>query len=220
MSNPTSVVPAGTGAGYVERQPLGLPAGSVRALLTLMVLGTISIMLLTPEAEPRPIPLYLYYLMFLILGHYFAVRRHAALPGMPQQAPPFYLPRGTFRFLILVGMSAVLAWGFYNDPHFAQRLTPSPSEQPYLLVVVLGAFFVGIVVGRIGHALFAGPLGPPPWFQDIQAWVALLSMVGMTIEIVIRFVINPSVAPERQLTWTELETGVAALVAFYFGVRS
>ena len=48
------------------RQPLGLPAGSVRAILTFIVLGLVWTVMLLPNSGE--IPLYLYYLMFLCLG--------------------------------------------------------------------------------------------------------------------------------------------------------
>src|SRR5436309_526292 len=126
MTSASSASPLTGGGPFASpgmRQPLNLPAGSVRALLTCMVVGTVSVMLLVPETSPVGIPLDLYYLLFLLLGHYFAVRSHGR--HAPEvQAPPLHLPHGTFRFLLLVGFSAVLIWGFYNDPRFAQRLRP------------------------------------------------------------------------------------------------
>lgn len=212
----TAPSPTYTAAGpvYVPRQPLGLPAGSVRALLALMVVGTVSVMLLAHEEKPVPIPSHLFYLLCLILGSYFAARSHPHLG-----APPLHLPRGLFRFLILAGFSAVIAWGFYNDPQFAQRLTPSTAS-PYLLPVLLGAFFLGVIVGRLGTKLLSGPQGPPAWFQDVIAWVALLATVGMLVEVLIRLVIHPSLETGKDLPVSEFEAGVAALVAFYFGARS
>src|SRR5579885_1827161 len=68
------------------RHALGLPAGSVRALLGFMVMGLVwTLMLLGKE-----VPLYLQYLMFMILGHYYAVRR-AAPPVDVAEPEPLYL---------------------------------------------------------------------------------------------------------------------------------
>jgi hypothetical protein len=205
------------------RQPLGLPAGSVRALLALMVFGIVWALLLLPELRPdlKPvrIPLYLYYLMFLILGNYFAVRSHRH-PGMPAEAPPLHLPRGMLRFLFLAGFVAVLGWGFYHDPNFADHLTPPVGDQPLLVVIVLGAFFLGIIVGRVGSALFSGANGVSPWFQDLFAWVSLLAVIGLAVEVLIRLVINPTVSRERQLNLPHWESFLAGIVAFYYGARS
>jgi hypothetical protein len=205
------------------RQPLGLPAGSVRALLALMVFGTIWAILLLPEVrpdvQPVAIPLYLYYLMFLILGHYFGMRAHHALT-VPRPSPPLHLPRGSLRILFIIGFAAVLGWGFYHDPEFAKHLVPAASEQPYLIAVVLGAFFVGIIVGRIGNRFFVGPGGVSPWFQDVLAWVSLLAMLGLGIDFMIHLFINPTLPAARQLDHPFWEGLLASIVAFYFGVRS
>src|SRR5436309_1451860 len=91
------------------RHALGLPSGSVRALLGFMVMGLIwTLMLLGKE-----VPLYLQYLMFMILGHYFAVRRSA--PQVDAAEPePLYLPRGVIRTLIFVGFVGVIAGLYYQ----------------------------------------------------------------------------------------------------------
>ena len=204
------------------RQPLGLPTGSVRALLAFMVFGTIWAILLLPEIRPgvRPaaIPLYLYYLMFLILGHYFGMRAHHAATA-PRQSPPLHLPRGSLRLLFIVGFAAVLGWGFYHDPDFGNHLVPAAGDQPYLMAVVLGAFFIGIIVGRVGNRLFVGPGGVSPWFQDLLAWISILAMLGLGIDFMIRLFINPTLqaGPLDLPFW---EGTLASVVAFYFGVRS
>ncbi|GIW80943.1 MAG: hypothetical protein KatS3mg105_2750 [Gemmatales bacterium] len=50
------------------RYAFGLPAGSVRALLAFLILGLVWALMIMQ----RPVPLYLQYVMFIILGHYFA----------------------------------------------------------------------------------------------------------------------------------------------------
>src|SRR5260370_41974989 len=92
------------------RQQLGLPAGSVRALLTFMILGLIWALMLLPEEKEVKIPLYLYYLMFLILGHFFAAHGHSIASPATGTASPLYLPRGTLRILIIVGFLAVMGY--------------------------------------------------------------------------------------------------------------
>jgi hypothetical protein len=222
MSSPASL-PVGVGRAAttpLPRYALGLPAGSIRAILAFMVFGLIWALLLIPEPRPVPIPLYLYYLMFLILGHYFAARGHTHVPAGSRERPPLYLPRGTIRFLIFAGFAAVVGWGLYNDPRFAERLQPDVKEQPYLLLVIVGAFFVGIVVSAVGKRLLTGPEGLPFWFQDLEAWVALLAVLGLIGATIIHLVINPSVAPEQRLNLPNWEGFLGALVAFYFGARS
>jgi hypothetical protein len=216
-SPPLTQVPAAV-PPPIPRQPLGLPEGSVRALLAIMVFGTIWALLLIHEDKPAAIPLYLYYLMFLILGSYFAARRHhQPAPGV-RQAHPLHLPRGTLRFLMIVGFIAAIGWGLYSDPHFLDRLNPPVTDQPYLPVVVVGTFFLGILVARFGERVLAGPTGVPPWFQDLLAWVSLLAMLGLGAEVLIRLVINPTLS--QPLSLPPWESILAGLVAFYFGARS
>jgi hypothetical protein len=76
-------------------------------------------------------------------------------------------------------------------------------------------------VSRIGGHLLADPVhGMPYWFQDVLAWLSLLAMLGMVVEFLIHLVINPNLAPERQLHLPHWEGFLAGLVAFYFGARS
>jgi hypothetical protein len=222
-SAPPPVGAAAAGIAPYERHPLGLPRGSVRALLASIVFGLIWALLVVPEETPAHVPLYLYYLMFLILGHYFAHRSQAppAAPGT-RHWHPLFLPRGTLRFVFLVGFFAALGWGFYHDPHFLDRLTPSAAsvaEAPYLLPLILGAFLLGVLVGRVGDTLLRGPTGVAPWFQDLQAWLALIAVLGLGVEVIIHLVINPTLG-DRPLKLPNWESFLAAVVAFYFGARS
>jgi len=205
----------------VRRHPLGLPAGSVRALLAFMVFGIFWTLLLLPERVDVDIrvPQYLYYLMFLILGHYFAARGHTpVIPGV-RQHHPLYLPRGSLRLLMILGFTAALAWGFYHNPRFFDRLKPlQVAELPYLPLALLGAFFLGIIVARVADRLLAGPAGLPAWFQDVLAWVSLIALVSLVVEVVVRLVINPTLAKPLELPhW---EGYLAAVVGFYFGLKS
>jgi hypothetical protein len=204
-----------------RRQPLGLPAGSVRSLLALMILGLLWTLMILSLHKDVSIPLYLYYLTFLVLGHYFAARGAAPAPGEQAERPPLYLPRGSLRILMVLGFAAVLGWGLYNDPDFLHRLQPSAAaDQPYLPLVLLGAFFLGVVVSRVSYQVWGWQGSMPAWFQDIQAWIALLAMLGLAAEILIRLVINPTLEADRQLHLPAWETILAAIVGFYFGARS
>jgi hypothetical protein len=199
------------------RQPLGLPAGSVRALLTLIVLGMIwALMFLEKD-----IPLYLLYLMFLILGSFFAAHgRSIAGPGTGH-ASPLHLPRGSLRTLIILGFAAVLGWRYYLNPdwHVLLDIKQTAAKQLYLPFVLLGAFFLGILITRIVHVL-SGGTGVPPWFQDIQSWLALLAALGLAGEVLVQFVIYPGLREDQQINMETFQTIVGAIVAFYFGARS
>lgn len=210
------------------RHPMGLPHGSVRALLTLMILGIIWTLLAIPRERNVYVPIYLYYLAFLILGNYFAARSATTKePG--REPPPLYLPRGTVRFLVVAGFAAVIAWGIYNDPEFLFHLKLEPPEQPpdqrppslpYLPLLIIGTFILGVLVSRISHRLLEGPQGMPAWYADVQAWVALLGMLGLAAEVIVQLVIYPSIDESRRHPLPHWQGFLAAIVSFYFGARS
>jgi hypothetical protein len=205
------------------RQPLGLPAGSVRALLTLMVLGIIWTLMLLPEEKHVKIPLYLFYLMFLILGHYFAAHGHTIRGANTGSASPLRLPRGSIRGLIILGFLGVLGYRYYlqRDYEHLFDLEEPLVEQPYLPFILVGAFFLGLFVSHVVARPLSGPdRSPPAWFQDFQAWIALLATLGLVVVILILFVINPGLAKENRLDWPPLQNTLAAIISFYFGMRS
>jgi hypothetical protein len=210
------------------RQPMGLPAGSIRAILALMVFGLFWALLLIPEGDkPIHVPLYLYYLMFLILGSYFAARGSAVHPPGAKVANPLHLPKWSLRIVMLLGFVAAFGWGFYQNPDFFRRLNPPTNMDPnalspaYLALLIAGAFLAGILVSGLAKLVLADRVtGLPAWYQDIQAWIALLAMLGLAGEAVYRLLIYPRAAPERQFDLPHWEGFLAALVSFYFGARS
>ena len=68
------------------------------------------------------------------------------------------------------------------------------------LVLMLAAFFVGVIVSRVIGRILSGTYGPPPWFQDILAWLALLATIGMGIEVIYTGFIEPGLSPENRFT--------------------
>jgi hypothetical protein len=202
----------------VPRQPLGLPAGSVRALLTLMILLLIWALMLLPEEKAIRIPVYLYYLMFLSLGHFFAAHGHSIAGPASGPASPLRLPRGTLRTFFVLGFLAVLGYRYYIHQDFEDllKLQEPLLQQPYLPLVILGGFFLGIFLNRV----VGRTVGCAPWFQDILAWLALLATAGLCVEVIIQLIINPSVDPEYRLQLGPWHLGLSAIISFYFGARS
>jgi hypothetical protein len=200
------------------RHALGLPAGSVRALLTLMILGLVWALLLVPEEKDIRVPVYLYYLMFLILGHFFAAHGHSIAGPTAGPASPLHLPSGTLRTLIIVGFLAVLGYRYYVYRDFEKlfKLGEPLFEQPYLPLVILGGFFVGVFLNRV----IIRSVGITPWFQDILAWVAMLATLGLSAEVIVQLVINPSLDREQRLTLYPWHLFLSAIISFYFGLRS
>ena len=197
------------------RSALGLPAGSIRAVLALLIAGMISLLIaLPPKDPPRQIPPYLFYLLFIAVAHFFAAHGHSIAHA--RGPSPLYLPRGTVRLLILAGLAGSVAFAmFRNQDQFLRQMTDMLAEvakQPYLPVVVLSGFFVGAIVrALVSHARRS------PAIHDIEAWFALISVLLIVTDAFIKFVIYESIwEPPNWPTW---EAIIAAVVAFYFGER-
>ncbi len=204
------------------RHALGLPAGSVRALLALGVLGLLWLLALQPmpghsqavgEIKLPTVFMDLQILMVLILSHYFASHGHSIGP-VGYGRSPLGLPRGSIRFVLLAGYLALAGFLYHTQPKFEY---PSTSAL-ILLLVLLSGFFLGNVLTAMVRALSHGVL--PYWFQDIQAWTALLAILCMGVILIIQLFINTSVPLEQQIDLPVVEAILAALVGFYFGARS
>jgi hypothetical protein len=183
-----------------------------------MIVGLIWALLLLPEERAIRVPVYLYYLMFLILGHFFAAHGHSIAGPATGPASPLHLPSGTLRTLIILGFLAVFGYRYYVYRDFEKlfKLEEPLFEQPYLPLVILGGFFLGVVLNRV----IIRSVGITPWFQDILAWVALLATLGLSAEVIVQLVINPSVEPEQRLNLYPWHLFLSAIVSFYFGLRS
>jgi hypothetical protein len=206
-----------TPATPLKRHALGLPAGSIRSVLALMVVALVCIVLLVPNRQGNmaPIPPYLIYLIFMILGHFFAAHGHTIGSG---QHSPLYLPAGFVRIVIILALGGALAWRGFSDPSGLegqfQKSVVELGTQPYLPLLLLGGFFLGVLVRMV-----VGRENPPIFLQDAEAWLSLLAVVGMTIAAIIHGIINPSLGgdPASAPHW---EGFLAVMIAFYFGERS
>jgi hypothetical protein len=220
LPGPGDIVPAApTEPPPRRRHPLGLPPGSVRALLILMIMGTIWLLLLMPEEKNIEVPLYLYYLQFLTLGSYFSARSNAPVGQHP---PPLYLPRGSIRTLIILGFLGVIGHLIYLDPGgFSHRQLLSATDKDATLlmpVVMIGAYIVGAILAAASYKLFNGPLGMPAWYSDVQAWVSLIAVLGLGIEVVLQLIVFPTVENPPKLP--QMQLILSAIVSFYFGARA
>lgn len=196
-----------------KRHALGLPPGSVRATHLLLVVGMICAMLLVPAKETLPIPPYLIYLLFMMIGHYFAHRSSAE----ESEHAPLYLPRGSIRFLSMLALCGAIGWSIYSDPDKLQRQfelsLDALKAQPLLPLYVLGGFFLGVIVRAV-----LTREAKPETLQDVQAWLSILCTVGLGVAVVIHLIIMPSL--ETAIALDAWEAVLAAFVAFYFGERS
>jgi hypothetical protein len=205
------------------RHALGLPAGSVRALLAFAVLGLLWLIALHPgfgQKSPlinEKLPtvfIYLLILMVLILASFFSA--HGGTIGTHiSTRSPLGLPRGSVRFLLLAGYLGLAYYLYRIQPEFA---VPQMGSFVLLLLILLSAFFIGHVVTGFMRFTHGGVL--PAWFQDFEAWLALVAMLALGVILVVQLFINPGLNVEKKLDLPHVEAGLAGLVGLYFGARS
>src|SRR5260370_15387689 len=109
----------------VPRHPLGLPPGSVRAVLSLIIAGLFWLILLLPQENALQVPLYLYFLLGLVLL-FFVSHGHSIAPQGSGHRSPLGLPKGSIRAIIFLGTAAVIGWRIYSNLGLlTERLTPT-----------------------------------------------------------------------------------------------
>jgi len=196
-----------------RRHALGLPAGSIRALVGLSVLGMLWVLALKDPQKLPPAFVYLLFLMLMILTHYFTA--HGKTQGKAvSHKHALGLPRGTIRLLLMGGFIGLVAFLWKSTAKFE---TLEGDKLFQLIALLLAGFFVGYLLS----AVFRAPGGDlPAWLQDVQAWLALLATVGLGVLIIVYVVINPSLAEQQALPVDRIEAGLAALIGFYFGART
>ena len=128
------------------RHPLGLPAGSVRAVLALSVLGLLWLLALRPlpgqgEALGKiQLPsafMNLQILMVLILAHFFAAHGHSIRRDASQRSP-LGLPRGTIRFLLLAGYLGLAVYLYRTQLEFQYPSSSTKSSVHSRTPIILG----------------------------------------------------------------------------------
>jgi hypothetical protein len=198
---------------------LGLPAGSVRALLAILVFGTVwALLLLQPAAE---VPDYLRDLLFIIMGHYFAARRRVS--DSPEPGPPsLYLPRGSVRLLLVAGSVAVAAVLYQRG-----QLTAIDRNPGVMTLLLVGGFLLGVAMNAATSWWRDRGHRTPRLVEDIRALISLAA-AGLLLFLVANHLLQ--LVPTTQIDQL-IPTGIhlgrfgpehllAAIVGFYFGSRS
>ncbi|MES2794105.1 MAG: hypothetical protein V4719_31110 [Planctomycetota bacterium] len=192
------------------RYPLGLPSGSVRALLTLIVVGVTC----TDIVKGIAIKAVWAETLMVALAHYFTSRRFVQLPPellrkleaddiIPKEPLPLYLPRGTIRLLILGSFIGVAVY------QFRQGLLAQPST--FAIFITLLAYFAGTTVRGVLNWWSRGKNEPQSrWWADAKAITVLVALIVTSL---LQIVGSQSYAPQ----W--LENITMAMVLFYFGSR-
>src|SRR6516164_1808953 len=134
--------------GEVARHPLGLPPGSVRGVLSLLITIQFWVLLILPDSAKVPVPINLYLLMSLVIIFFVSHGKSIASRAEPTPSP-LNLPGGILRLIIIGGTIALVAYLWTNHPErLTDRLKPA-AEQVAFWPAKVGAYVGGFLVGFI-----------------------------------------------------------------------
>ncbi len=195
--------------GLVEAQvpprvePLHLPTGSVRALISLSMVGTCWGLLV----QGRELPGALMSLVLTIVGFYFGFRTRASTLGdhvydpSARREQPLHLPAGAIRTVLVL---ALLAMGYWL---VSKGLL---GREGYLEFLVILA---GLIVGHyFGKAMSAERT--PRWHAAIAH---IKGLVGLAVAFALAGLLLSGMDAEAH---PAVVTVLAATISFYFGSRS
>jgi len=196
------------------RHPYGLPMGTIRGFMSVLICAFFWIYLLLPappDQRPLTAPLAHFFLLSLV---FLAFASHPVLHDSQRSE---FLP-WLMRVFFVGGSVAVVAYVGYEDPsRLAVRLTPESGEVvqwPVLLGTLAGGFgfglFLRFILGRNSDL-----------FQTLRAWIGVIAMLLLGAELIYQFAIRPSLGeppgPDAMKVWEGI---IIAFVAAYFGTRA
>ena len=176
----------------IPRHPLGMPPGSVRAILTFQIVGLFWLLLLIPDDRAVPIPMYLYFLLAMVMIFFVSHGKSIAKKGDPTPSP-LWMPGGSIRFLLLAGTAAVIAYIGFNMPERFSRLDVTAGQLAHWKNY-MGALVIGFFAGFAMHLM---PFRHGRAFQSFQAWIAILAMLSMVFDMILQAFIRTSAAVTR-----------------------
>jgi len=192
------------------RPPLGLPSGSVRALLTLLIVAVVMVQV----ARGREVePLWTETLM-IALAHYFTSRRfinlapdvirHLEAEGhVETEAHPLYLPRHSIRAILILAFIGLAVYLYRENQLFQlQALSILGVVFAYLLGIVARGLLAWWTKGRQTRTVRG--------WEDMKAVVVLL---------VLLFTAGAYLLDRADLVPRQLRNTTLGLVLFYFGSR-
>ncbi len=191
--------------------PLGMPTGSVRALLTLIVVAVVVVNIASGQKDLDVIWVET---LLMALAHYFTSRRFVDLPRdvrlkleqdgiLEDERHPLFLPKHTIR-LVLIGAFAGLAFYLYQH----HRLW---EPRAVTLLGMVAAYLLGTMVRGFTRWLSRWRSTPPSRFWgDAKALVVLATVAGVAI---CEFTGMRDVLDDR------VHKVAMGLLLFYFGSR-
>jgi len=182
-----------------NRPPLGLPRGSIRAILTLMIVAVV----VAQMVRGGEIPLLWTETLMIAMAHYFASRRFIRLPPaeikrlvdegyIELEARPLYLPSYSIRLLLVVSFTTV---GVYLYLH-GRLLEP----QALSILGVVFAYLLGVFL-RVETVR---------GWEDAKACVVLAVLIVTSAAYLFNY---------GDLVPKPMQAVTLGLVLFYFGSR-
>jgi hypothetical protein len=161
--------------------PLGLPIGSVRALLTLIVMSVV----ISRQVRGLDIDSLWIQTLLIALAHYFTSRRFISLPPqviarleqegvIEPERHPLFLPKNSIRTLIVLSFAG-LAFYLYRE----HRLF---HTQAMSLIGIVFAYLLGSLARTVGGWFNRRRVTPPSGtWGDIKAMTVLIVLLLATI---------------------------------------
>jgi hypothetical protein len=182
-----------------SRPPLGLPGGSIRALLTLLIMAVVIAQL----GRGQKVELLWTETLMIALAHYFTSRRLIRLPPeeirrlteegqIEPEAHPLFLPQHSIRAILILAFVGVAVYLYRDDRLF--------QSQAISILGVVFAYLLGIV------ARIRSMRG----WEDVKAVVVLL---------VLACTAGAYLLDRADVVPTPLRDITLGLVLFYFGSR-
>lgn len=189
--------------------PLGLPAGTVRGTMALLICGFVWLVLLWPH-EGVKLPLAHYFLGSMV---FMAFVTNPHVQGKRGAITPWLL-----RFLFIGGTAGVFVYSAYSDWHqVMDRLLPEDAEFRGWWLPYFGWTGGGFLFGHLLRVVFGNK---NPFFQTLRAWLSVLGIFMMLGEylLFIAFASATDNRPEMFMhVWQSIQL---AAVSAYFGART
>lgn len=191
-------------------RPLGLPKGSIRAILALIIV-TVACQQILTGVKPS---LLLAETLMIVLTHYFTTRRHVqitaymrakleSLGELEVEENPLWLPRGSVRGLIslafVITVVLLIGQGRLFDPDVWTILLP------------FAAYLFGALFGILFRRERAKSSAPPGWFA--RMFIHLLALFVVFVGITLLFLAFYSNMPD----W--VASMLLSAILYYFGTR-
>jgi hypothetical protein len=191
-----------------EYPTFGLPPGTIRGFLSVLICSFFWIVLLYPGDRDVHVPLGHFFLLALV---FFAFASHP-LQGARTHPLPWAM-----RVIFVGGSLAAFGLAMWKDTHVASaRLTPNATDItqfPVLLICFAAGFGVSLILRFV--------LGRDnPMFMTLRAWVGVIAVLLLLAETLIQFAILPGITDQNQRALEVWEGVITATVAAYFGSRA